>query len=64
MRNDQQDSQRVYATYFVETPNDVQRAAEVIAGEQSSGTFSPRAGRNAGTKSAVRRENREDRTTG
>ena len=30
---------RVVATYFVETPHPVERAAEVIAGEQSSGTF-------------------------
>ena len=30
---------RILATYFVETPYPVERAAEVIAGEQSSGTF-------------------------
>ena len=30
---------RIVATYFVETPHPVERVAEVIAGEQSSGTF-------------------------
>ena len=30
---------RVRATYRVETPGDIRRAAEVLAGEQSSGTF-------------------------
>ncbi|WNQ13607.1 ribulose-bisphosphate carboxylase large subunit family protein [Paenibacillus aurantius] len=30
---------RVVATYYVETPFSLQRAAEVIAGEQSTGTF-------------------------
>src|SRR5436190_17799251 len=30
---------RISATYLVETPLDVERAAEVLAGEQSSGTF-------------------------
>ncbi len=30
---------RILATYFIETPYPVERAAEVIAGEQSSGTF-------------------------
>ncbi|WJH33166.1 hypothetical protein N6H14_23865 [Paenibacillus sp. CC-CFT747] len=30
---------RVVATYYVETPLSLQRAAEVIAGEQSTGTF-------------------------
>ncbi len=32
-------SQRIHATYWLETGDDPQRAAEVIAGEQSSGTF-------------------------
>jgi ribulose-bisphosphate carboxylase large chain len=32
-------SERIHATYWLETGNDPQRAAEVIAGEQSSGTF-------------------------
>ena len=31
--------ERVFATYRVETPLPLQRAAEVLAGEQSSGTF-------------------------
>lgn len=32
-------SERIHATYWLETPDDPRRAAEVIAGEQSSGTF-------------------------
>ncbi|GGX98297.1 ribulose bisphosphate carboxylaseoxygenase large subunit [Litchfieldella qijiaojingensis] len=32
-------NERIYATYFIETPYPVERAAEVMAGEQSSGTF-------------------------
>ena len=32
-------SQRIHATYWLETGDDPHRAAEVIAGEQSSGTF-------------------------
>ncbi|GHA94192.1 ribulose-bisphosphate carboxylase large subunit family protein [Modicisalibacter luteus] len=32
-------SERIYATYLIETPYPVERAAEVMAGEQSSGTF-------------------------
>lgn len=32
-------SDRILATYWLETPHPVERAAEVIAGEQSSGTF-------------------------
>jgi len=32
-------SDRILATYLIETPAPVERAAEVIAGEQSSGTF-------------------------
>jgi ribulose-bisphosphate carboxylase large chain len=31
--------ERILATYWIETPHSVERAAEVIAGEQSSGTF-------------------------
>ena len=31
--------ERITATYFIETPFDVEKAAEVLAGEQSSGTF-------------------------
>lgn len=33
------DQERVKATYYVETPYALERAAEVIAGEQSTGTF-------------------------
>jgi ribulose-bisphosphate carboxylase large chain len=32
-------SERIYATYWLETGDDPRRAADVIAGEQSSGTF-------------------------
>ena len=32
-------SQRIHARYWLETGDDPARAAEVIAGEQSSGTF-------------------------
>ncbi len=32
-------TERIYARYWLETGDDPQRAAEVIAGEQSSGTF-------------------------
>jgi len=32
-------TQRIHATYWLETGDDPRRAAEVIAGEQSSGTF-------------------------
>lgn len=32
-------SERIFASYFIETPLEVERAAEVMAGEQSSGTF-------------------------
>lgn len=31
--------ERISATYFIETPFDVEKAANVLAGEQSSGTF-------------------------
>src|SRR5215204_4600284 len=30
---------RITATYFIETPNKPEKAADVLAGEQSSGTF-------------------------
>jgi ribulose-bisphosphate carboxylase large chain len=30
---------RIIATYFIETPHPVEHAAEILAGEQSSGTF-------------------------
>src|SRR5690349_16805790 len=32
-------SERIHATYWLETGDDPRRAAEVVAGEQSSGTF-------------------------
>ena len=32
-------SERIHATYWLETGDDPARAAETIAGEQSSGTF-------------------------
>ena len=32
-------SERIKATYFIETPLEVDRAAAILAGEQSSGTF-------------------------
>jgi ribulose-bisphosphate carboxylase large chain len=31
--------ERITATYFIETPSSPKKAAEVLAGEQSSGTF-------------------------
>ncbi len=31
--------ERITATYYIETPLDVEKAAQVLAGEQSSGTF-------------------------
>lgn len=33
------DSDRILATNLVETPHPVEHAVEVLAGEQSSGTF-------------------------
>jgi ribulose-bisphosphate carboxylase large chain len=31
--------ERITATYYIETPFDPEKAANVLAGEQSSGTF-------------------------
>src|SRR5215468_3377277 len=31
--------ERIFATYYIETPLAVEKAAAVLAGEQSSGTF-------------------------
>src|ERR1043165_3633173 len=31
--------ERITATYYIETPLDVEKAATILAGEQSSGTF-------------------------
>ncbi len=33
--------ERIFATYLIETPLDVEKAAASLAGEQSSGTFVP-----------------------
>src|SRR5580698_2837612 len=33
--------ERIFATYLIETPLAVEKAAAVLAGEQSSGTFVP-----------------------
>jgi ribulose-bisphosphate carboxylase large chain len=33
------DDNRILATYLIETPYRIEDAAEVLAGEQSSGTF-------------------------
>lgn len=33
------DKERISATYLVETPMDPEKAAQILAGEQSSGTF-------------------------
>ena len=33
------DNERISATYLVETPMDPEKAAQILAGEQSSGTF-------------------------
>jgi ribulose-bisphosphate carboxylase large chain len=44
-------SDRIHASYWLETPDDPARAAEVIAGEQSSGTFLALANETAELKS-------------
>ncbi|RYD76660.1 MAG: ribulose 1,5-bisphosphate carboxylase, partial [Sphingobacteriales bacterium] len=31
--------ERITATYYIETPLDLEKSAQVLAGEQSSGTF-------------------------
>jgi hypothetical protein len=36
----------IFATYLIETPLPVEKAAATLAGEQSSGTGSPNAGKN------------------
>ena len=46
-------TERIHATYWLETGVDPQLAAEVIAGEQSSGTFVALAERNARTEGAL-----------
>jgi ribulose-bisphosphate carboxylase large chain len=42
--------ERILATYFIETPLEPARAAEILAGEQSSGTFVAVPGETAGLK--------------
>lgn len=51
--------ERIYATYLIETPFDPHKAAEVLAGEQSSGTFVAVPGETAALKQrfAARVEN-------
>ena len=44
---------RFEADYLLETPVAPERAAEIIAGEQSSGTFSRGSGRDARAQRAV-----------
>ena len=44
----------VIATYLIETPISVERAAEMIAGEQSSGTFLPVPGETEELKARAR----------
>ena len=31
--------ERITATYYIETPLDLEKSAQILAGEQSSGTF-------------------------
>jgi ribulose-bisphosphate carboxylase large chain len=45
---------RILATYFIETPHPVEHAAEMIAGEQSSGTFLPVPGETEELKARAR----------
>jgi len=40
--------ERIFATYFIETPLPVDQAAATLAGEQSSGTFIEVPGETAG----------------
>jgi ribulose-bisphosphate carboxylase large chain len=47
-------SDRIVATYWMETPNDVEAAAEVVGGEQSSGTFVQVPGETADLKERFR----------
>ena len=47
-------SERILATYFLETPHDVEYAATIIAGEQSSGTFLPVPGETEELKARAR----------
>ncbi|MCI0747764.1 MAG: ribulose-bisphosphate carboxylase large subunit family protein [Verrucomicrobia subdivision 3 bacterium] len=47
-------TERIIATYFVETPHPIEAAAEAIAGEQSSGTFLPVPGETEELKNRAR----------
>ncbi len=47
-------SERIVATYFIETAHDVEYAATMIAGEQSSGTFLPVPGETEELKARAR----------
>jgi|TARA_B110000116_G_scaffold237286_1_gene223394 ribulose-bisphosphate carboxylase large chain len=47
-------SDRIVATYWIETPNDVEAAADVVGGEQSSGTFVQVPGETADLKERFR----------
>ena len=49
---------RIEADYLLETPIDPARAAEIMAGEQSSGTFVAGPGRDAGAEGALGRARR------
>ena len=49
-------SERIVATYLIETPHPVEHAAEVVAGEQSSGTFVELRGRRIPCSSVTVRE--------
>ena len=51
-------SDRVHATYWMETGGDPARTAEVIAGEQSSGTFVALATETGGAEAALGRKSR------
>lgn len=47
-------TQPIIATYLIETPLAVEQAAEMIAGEQSSGTFLPIPGETIELKARAR----------
>ena len=46
--------ERIRATYFIETPYDLEEAANALAGEQSSGTFVEVPGETAALKERFR----------
>ena len=47
-------TESIIATYFIETPLAIEQAAEMIAGEQSSGTFLPVPGETEELKARAR----------